>query len=205
MQDISPYITNQVHIGTGKIFQKEKLIFDSEERGLAFLQAAYEHLDNEYPKFYKMDALCKLGTIAASVLLHTFNKSLYQPEEVGIVLSNRNGSIEADVNYFESAQTFPSPSLFVYTLPNIIMGEISIRNGFKGENAFFISEKFDADWIHFYVLDLMQHHGIKACICGWADVINEESNAHFFLVEKENKNGITFTPRNLVQQPALET
>src|SRR5690606_18078970 len=118
--------------GKSKIFRKEELVFQSTATGQAFLNSAYEALDNHYPKFYKMDALCKLGTIAAHVLLETPEKTGYQPEEVGIVLSNKNGSIEADLSYFESAKTFPSPSLFVYTLPNILIGEISIRNGFKG-------------------------------------------------------------------------
>lgn len=167
-------------IQNNTIYKNGAVVFDTNSSGLLFLQEAYETLDNEYPKFYKMDALCKLGTIATNVLLQHFDKNQYLPEEIGIVLSNQNGSIEADINYLESAKTFPSPSLFVYTLPNIIIGEISIRNGFKGKQAFFISETFDAHWIHFYVSDLMQRHNTNACLCGWVDVINEAYTASFF-------------------------
>lgn len=193
-----PYrITAVTIVRDNKVYRNGITVFESDATGIPFLNMAYEVLDNNYPKFFKMDALCKLGTIASTVLLKDFDNNSYKPEEVGIVLSNKNGSIEADINYFESSKSFPSPSLFVYTLPNIVIGEISIRNGFKGENAFFISEKFNACWIHFYVNDLMQQHGIKACVCGWADVVDEQYEAIFFLIEKEKENGINFTPENL--------
>lgn len=190
------YITAKVGIRQG-IIHAESIVFESSACGLTFLHAAYDALEVNYPKFFKMDALCKLGTLAAHCLLKEFDKDQYLPQEVAIVLSNNSASIEADVNYFESAKTFPSPSLFVYTLPNIIIGEISIRYGFKGENAFFISETFNADWLYFYVTDLMQQRNIKACICGWVDVLNDDYNAQLFLVEKEKRNGITFTAQNL--------
>ena len=31
---------------------------------------------------------------------------------------------------------YPSPALFVYTLPNIVTGEIAIRNKYYGETSF---------------------------------------------------------------------
>ncbi len=144
-----------------------------------------------------MDSLCKLGTIATHILLQDANPKSYNPERTSIVLCNKNGSIEADVNYYHSLQSIASPSLFVYTLPNIVIGEISIRYGFKGENAFFVSEKFDADLLHFYVTDLLLHRGAYTCICGWADVIGEHYEACFFLVEKGTQNGLNFTTDNL--------
>ncbi|GAB3420312.1 hypothetical protein [Niabella aquatica] len=191
------HIISTCLIRNNKVWKEKQLLFEGRERGINFLHSLYEKLDNNYPKFYKMDALCKIGTIAAHVLLQAFDIALYEPEEIGIVLSNKNGSIEADINYFESSKTYPSPALFVYTLPNIVIGEISIRYGFKGENAFFISEKFNADWLYFYVNNLLQYHNIKACICGWVDVADEEYDACLFLVEKKTENGINFTAENL--------
>lgn len=178
------------------VYLDDGIVFKSGESS-DFLSSLYEKLDINYPKFFKMDALCKLGIAATHVLLKDFDKAAYQPGELGIVLSNRSGSIEADINYFESSRSYPSPSLFVYTLPNIVIGEISIRYGFKGENAFFISERFDADWMVFYVNNLMQYQGIKACICGWVDVENDEYDARFFLIELGKENGLNFTADNL--------
>lgn len=192
------HIVNAVRIKNQKIFVNGSLAYEYTGHG-NFLNDTYEALDNNYPKFYKMDALGKLGMIATNLLLE--NSTLpekYKPEEIGIVLSNKNASIEADVNYFESAKTFPSPALFVYTLPNIVIGEISIRYKFKGENAFFISEKFDAEWLSFYVTYLIQQRKIKACVCGWIDVVNEKHETCLFLIEKDKTvKGLNFTIENI--------
>ena len=95
---------------------------------------AYRHFAFDYPKFYRMDNLSKLGWLAAEVLFQDVSIKPYQPEDVGIVLANRSSSLDTDIKYFESVKTIPSPALFVYTLPNIVMGEICIRHVLKGEN-----------------------------------------------------------------------
>jgi len=48
-----------------------KVLFEFEKGKNAdeFLLAAYQHFAINYPKFYKMDNLCKLGIIATEVLL----------------------------------------------------------------------------------------------------------------------------------------
>lgn len=191
------HITSSVIIRNQKVLRNGQLVFESRLPDVEFLRDAYEEGFNiDYPKFYKMDILGKLGIVGTDVLLKNFDFTNYKPEEVGIVLSNKNSSIEADVNYFETARTFPSPALFVYTLPNIVIGEISIRYKFKGENAFFISEGFDADWLFFYVNDLFKNKKIKACICGWIESVDGKHNSCLFLIEKES-NGLNFTPENL--------
>jgi hypothetical protein len=193
------YITSYVIIRNGNILRNEKIVFTSPHEGSEFLREAYEDgLKINYPRFYKMDELGKSGIIAADELLKEFDFKKYLPEEIGIVLSNKNASIEADIHYFETIQNFPSPALFVYTLPNIVIGEISIRYNFKGENAFFVSDRFDVEWIYFYVNDLIQHQKIKTCVCGWIEVVNGDPDVCLFLVETEtNENALTFTPENL--------
>lgn len=169
----------------GVLVKDGAVVFEAPEKGAAFLQAVYERLGIDYPRFYKMDLLSKTGTIAADILLRGRPGSpRYLPEEQGMVLSNRNASIEADAQYLEASKAYPSPALFVYTLPNIVIGEISIRYQFKGENAFFVSDAFDADWIYWYVADLMQRGFLKACICGWIDVLDEQPDGCLFLVEQ---------------------
>ncbi|MFT4094682.1 MAG: hypothetical protein QM640_13715 [Niabella sp.] len=196
LENISVNITAACRIRHNKVIKNNTVVFEGRADDPDFLQSVYLNTGMNYPRFFKMDTLCKLGTLAADSLLKEADISQYQPEDVGIVLSNSNASIEADIKYFESSKTFPSPSLFVYTLPNIVIGEISIRYGCKGENAFFISEKFNAQLLHFYVTELMQRQHIKACICGWAEVINDEFDACFFLAERKNI-GVNFTARLL--------
>jgi len=128
--------------------------------------------------------LSKLGWLTAELLLKEgFNAADYQPEELAIVLSNANASLDTDYKYFATVKDIPSPAIFVYTLPNIMIGEICIRHKFKGENAFFISEAFDAAFIEQYVRVLMDGNNARACICGWVDVLGEEYTAALFLIE----------------------
>ncbi|HRP33422.1 MAG TPA: hypothetical protein PKV73_16110, partial [Agriterribacter sp.] len=81
-------------------------------------------------------------------------------------------------------KNIPSPAQFVYTLPNIVIGEVSIRHRCKGENAFFVSDRFDADFMQFYVQDLFNRKRVDACICGWVECLGEGYKAVVYLVEK---------------------
>ncbi len=95
-----------------------------------------------------MDNLSKLGWLASEIMLKDkFKPHIYKPEDIGILLANANSSLDDDIKYYYSVKDIPSPSLFVYTLPNIVIGEICIRNNFKGDHAFFIQNAFDAGFI----------------------------------------------------------
>jgi len=165
----------------------------------AFLAGIYQHFQFNYPKYYKMDNLSKLGWLAAEILLKdSFKKENYQPEDIGIVLANANSSLDDDIKYWGSVNEGASPSLFVYTLPNIVIGEICIRNNFKGEHAFFIQDTFDAGFIARQVNYLLDKNILKSCICGWVDVLEQDYKAVLFLVEKEKReNSVLFSAENM--------
>ena len=181
------YITASCVISGRVVYSNERAIFENKTADLpGFLLSVYDHFDLQYPKFYKMDLLSKLGWLAAELLLKEgFNATDYRPEDTGIVLSNRNSSLDTDHKYYATIKDIPSPSVFVYTLPNIMIGEICIRNKFKGENAFFIFESFDSLFIEQYVTTLLKTGLARTCICGWVDLMEEEYKAGLFLVERE--------------------
>jgi hypothetical protein len=193
------YITGNCTISKGAVSKNGLTVFENNTPVNAFLLAVYQHLQLNYPKFYKMDNLSKLGWLAAELLLKDgFDKEAYQPEEVGVILANANSSLDDDLKYFDSIKNTASPSLFVYTLPNIVTGEICIRNHFKGEQAFFIQDTFDADFIAKQVNYLLNNNILQACICGWADVIDQEYKAVLFLVEKQKKEtSVAFSAENM--------
>lgn len=194
------YIPASCSIVHGVIRKNDKVLFKEEGSPVKdFLLSAYKHLGIDYPKFYKMDNLSKLGLLATEILLkENMEKDKYAPGQIGIVFANRNASFDADLNYWESVKNIPSPALFVYTLPNIVIGEICIRHNFKGENAFFVQEKFDTSFTEFYVNDLMDRHNLAACICGWVDIVGEEYAAVVYLVEKEKKeDSVLFVKENI--------
>lgn len=188
------YISAHCSISNNLVHYNNEVVFESTENGIpGFLLLVYQHLGVKYPKFYKMDNLAKLGWLAAEVLLKDFDKTKYQPTDIGVVLTNASSSIDADKRYYDSVQDIASPALFVYTLPNIVIGEICIRHHFKGENAFFIFERFNADFLSRYVSVLLETGQLQACICGWVEMTAAGYKAVLFLVEKDKKeNSILF-------------
>ena len=164
------------------------------------LLSVYQELKLNYPKFYKMDNLSKLGWLASEVLLQDESEAkLYRPEKVGLVIANKNGSLDNDIKYQNTINDVPSPSVFVYTLPNIVIGEICIRNNFKGEHAFFLQENFDAAFICQQADYLLEAGILDRCICGWIDVLGETYKAALFLVDKggTGNDGISLSPENI--------
>jgi hypothetical protein len=150
-----------------------------------FLLKAYEVLQLNYPRFYKTDHLSQLGLLASHVLLGDFNlHPKYDAESVAVVLSNASASLDTDMRYQDSTKSIPSPSLFVYTLPNIVAGEICIRYGIKGENAFFVSAQFDPVVMADYVEMVMAEPGTALCVAGWIEVLEEHFDVFLYLVEK---------------------
>ena len=195
------YITASCLISRNKIYRNNKPIFEHPGTAEKFLDETYKHLGLSYPKFHKMDQLCKLGFLAAEVLLKdSGHQEKYKETETGLVLSNARSSLDVDLKYAKTIQTGASPALFVYTLPNIVIGEISIRHHFKGENAFFVFKHFNGNFITEYVNGLFENKLIKNCICGWVDYLKEDYRAILYLIETDSpENKMTFTAEHLNQ------
>lgn len=183
-------ITHYCIIRDQKIIRDGKIIFHGKNGDLdAFLLDAYTSLKVDYPKFYKMDNLSKLGFLAAEMLLKDRTLlSDYAAEQVALVLSNAHSSGDTDRRYTHSAKTAPSPALFVYTLPNIVAGEICIRHRIKGENAFFVSHAFEPELMADYT-EMVMAGDTGACIGGWIDVLGGHYDVFLYLHEK-NKAGM---------------
>jgi len=193
------YITGFCSINNGIVAKDGVNIFAHESDLSGLLLATYQYLQLTYPKFYKMDNLSKLGWLATEFLLKdTFNKDEYQPEETGVLLANTNSSLDDDIKYWDSIKEVASPSLFVYTLPNIVIGEICIRNHFKGEQAFYIQPEFDTQFIAQQVDYLLDKNIMQACICGWVDVFEQDYKAVLFLVEKKKtEKAVVFSAKRM--------
>lgn len=202
--EINPvtFVNRYCSILNNRIVRDHHLLFERAGADrLSFFLDAYAFLKMEYPKFYKMNALAQLGSLAAEVLLADgLLTTEYKPDQIGIVLSNANASLDADIDYLKSLKEIPSPSLFVYTLPNIVAGEICIRHQIKGENGFLILEKFDAPFLARYVSLVLNADDTRACLAGWIDVGRDGYEAFLYLVEKQKKGlGIEHTGENLIK------
>ena len=183
MNQSMEHITACCVIAEGAIYRNGELLFTAPPGDL--IAAAYQYFNLQYPKFFKMDPLSRLGWITTEVLLGPgWDTTIYRPEDIAIVLSNANSSLDTDYRYNETIRDIPSPSVFVYTLPNIMIGEISIRHGIKGESAFFLSPSFDPLLLTGYTRLLLQQGIANVAIVGWVDLLGDDYKAALFLIER---------------------
>lgn len=190
-------VTQYCRIRENIISKSGKVLFNNPDEPFSrFADNAYRFFNMGYPKFHKMDNLSKLGLLASYILLINSNlHDKYTPFEAGVVLSNKNSSLDTDIKYYDQVKKgVASPAVFVYSLPNIVIGEICIRNGIKGENSFFISDHFNVSQQVQYVNNLLETNVVKSCICGWVELLGNTYDAFFYLVENsEKKEGSPFT------------
>lgn len=144
----------------------------------SLLTSLYRQMIGNYPKFYKMDGLSRLGFVASEILLNAEKGDM--DKKRAIIFFNHSSSIASDRNYKESINDknnyFPSPSIFVYTLPNIVTGEIAIRNHFHGETSFFILPDKDERMMEEILQASCRDAQSKSFLTGWIDY---EDERHF--------------------------
>lgn len=185
------FVEKYCHINNNSVYVDGKLLFsDKESEGLRpFTKSIYRFLKPSYNKFFKMDEISKLGFLAAEVLLSDIKLSSYEEEDVAIVLSNSHSTLITDQNHQLTIDDydnfFPSPSVFVYTLPNIMIGEISIRHKLRGENAFFIVENFNAELITDHINNLFLTQKSKVFVGGWVNQSENDYEAFLYWVSSE--------------------
>jgi hypothetical protein len=171
------------------VLNGEVVYMGSESSPGEFFTAAYRYFNISYAKFFKMDSLCKLGFLASELLLGGKNISEICPgDEVGILLSNAGSSIDTDRNHQKSIsrrdEYFPSPSVFVYTLANIVIGEICIRHKLFGESFFMIEKEFDAKRLYVQVKHWLDEEIVRCCISGWVEIDNDKYEAVLYFIQK---------------------
>ncbi|WP_219548586.1 3-oxoacyl-ACP synthase [Gramella sp. MT6] len=187
------FIQSSITIRNSKIWKNGDLIFGKEnEIDLSkFLKTIYRHANLKYPKFFKMDSLSKLGYLGTEIL----TSGNISNKETALVFANSASSLDTDEAYAETMQDFPSPSLFVYTLPNIMLGEISIRHQLNSENVFFVSREFDPSLFIDYCKALFYQKKVDNVLCGWVDLHNNDYDV--FLWQIALSGGTEFNEEEL--------
>lgn len=140
----------------------------------------YHELIGDYPKFHKMDILSKVGILGAEYIIREINSSSLGDllaENTGIIICGKSGTIITDRKFQETIQDqencYPSPSLFVYTLPNIVTGEIALRHGIHGETGFFYLPEYDRKQLYRICEDLLSYTSLEIAIVGWIDISDD--------------------------------
>ena len=183
VKNYSKITHNTVSLNGEKVFSGQGL-FDE------FSEAVYRHFKISYPKFFKMDNLSKLGFLASELVLNEESKP-QDPYKHGMIFSNKSSSLDTDVKYNRMMKKgIANPAVFVYSLPNIVIGEISIRNGFKGESTFFISDQYDIPFQVNYVNSLLNNGVLDYCLCGWVELMKENYEAFLYLATTKGDSGL---------------
>lgn len=169
----------EVILDQQKLWEGKKELEEQEgKEHHSLLTTLYKQMIGNYPKFYKMDGLSRLGFVASEILLNVEKGET--DKERAIIFFNHSSSIASDRNYKESINDkdnyFPSPSIFVYTLPNIVTGEIAIRNHFHGETSFFILPDKDKKMMEEILQASCRDAQSKSFLTGWIDY---EDERHF--------------------------
>jgi hypothetical protein len=175
---------NQILLNGEVVFGTEQTVFSD------FSKKAYQHLKMNYPKFFKMDNLSKLAFLGAELLLKAESDTTKE-NNTALVFANKSSSLDTDVKYQNSISDtenyYPSPAVFVYTLPNICLGEISIRHQLKSENSFFIFADYNPEFMVKYSNILLETQKADKVLCGWVEYYNEDYKAFLYLVDKQGE------------------
>ncbi len=179
-------VIKELVIEQGSVQLNGEVFFKGEDKEVnPFLKSLYKHLNLKYGKYFKMDLLSKLGFIATEILIDGVDDIKQETDEVALVFANKSSSLNTDANYQNSIAEIPSPAVFVYTLPNIVIGEISIRHKFYGEHMFFVQDEYNKEELLKYTDCLFNETNTKYAIVGWLEVnMNNEYKAQLMLCSK---------------------
>lgn len=172
-----------VGINAGEVLVNDSVVFSDKSADFGtFIREAFKSRGENNMKFYKMDDLCKLGYVAAAWLLDGVE---FGEEECGMVLSGKYGCLDTDMKHQQiidkDGDAASSPAVFVYTLPNVVAGEISIRHHIKGENTWFWSDDRTMSDLKHYASLMAGASDLRYCIIGHLDFLNGEYFAKFEL------------------------
>lgn len=101
-----------------------------------------------YPKFHKMDLLCKVSLLCVRKLMNeTGTDTLGQTD---ILAFTKDGCLVSDMAHagmITEGERLASPAVFVYTLPNILTGELAIYLHSLGATELYCVDSLQSDMI----------------------------------------------------------
>jgi 3-oxoacyl-[acyl-carrier-protein] synthase-1 len=173
--EVSPICKHTVRILPDSIVVDGKTM-PFETQGAEMLTELYRTLSPDYPRFYRMDLLSKLAFVAVELLLK--EAGLTDVQKYEILLFNRSTSIMSDLKHAEAIADaesfFPSPATFVYTLPNIMVGEVAIRHGIAGSTSLCIlNQKNNETMLSIIAANMAASANPNGMIAGWVDCLNK--------------------------------
>lgn len=168
-------IIHRVRIRPDSI-EVDGITLETETTGKQILTETYRKCGIDYPKFYKMDVFSRIVFLAAELITM---KETVRDEDTAVILFNRSSSIVADrkhiATFSNPDEFYPSPSVFLYTLPNISIGEVAIRHGYKGETSLYILNERNDELMNAVINAAFTRSDVGTILTGWADCSDEDT------------------------------
>lgn len=169
----------------GLLVHNERTLARGEGRPDDMLRTIYQTLDLSYPKFHKMDTASKLALLAVEPLVaEARQRGADIQERLGLLGLSNSGSNAVDAEHWS---TFvhtgtASPALFVYTLPNIGLGEITIRHGIHGVSQCLLGRDAGrTGWMN-ALRTMHQRDGMRWIVLVWSDIFADRCEARAALL-----------------------
>ena len=166
---------------------------DIHEKGKHMLTLLYKQYIGDYPRYYKMDILSKVAFICSELLLQAEGTRDKHKEDRAVILFNHSSAVVSDRAFLSTIaeEYYPSPSVFVYTLPNIATGEIAIRNGYHGETSFYILPRKSAEIMDNIINASLRDSAMQSVITGWVDCDDENHfEAEMMIIKNKDMNDL---------------
>jgi len=113
-------------------------------------------------RFARMDFMCRLGLMAAELLAAGFEAMPgARRDRTGVCVETFTGSLDTDVRFLQ----LPRPSLFAYTLPSTVIGEICIRYRLRGPVLCLVSPDTRGSQALAEAADWLRQDDADACLC----------------------------------------
>jgi len=163
--------------------QPDKVILNGEAEsyestGSALVSEIFKKKLLDGSRFFKMDIFSRLAYVATGLLAKDALAG-YAPEDIALFIFTQNGSVLADrkhLSTFSNPEDFyPSPAIFINTLPNVVLGEIAVMNTIKGETTLVMLPYRDDALIDRIVKASLSSTRPSVMIYGWVDCEAENS------------------------------
>ncbi len=125
--------------------------------------------DSDPARFARMDWMCRLGMMAAELLAPAWaGLDDAVRERTAVCVETSVGCLDTDVRFARA----PRPSLFAYTLPSTVMGEICIRHRLQGPMVCLVSMRAEGRQALGQALDWLAGAEADVCLCLACDAVD---------------------------------
>ena len=149
-----------------------------EARGGALITEIFKKYLADGSRFFKMDLYSRLAYVGTSLLAKDSLEGC-DPEDIALFVFTQQGSLLADRKHLSSFSNpdefFPSPAVFINTLPNVVLGEIAVKNNIKGETTLVLLPGRDDKTIQQIMEASLSATRPAVVLYGWVDCSAEDN------------------------------